>query len=76
MYILLFNQIKEEYIYSRYILYTSSIKNIRSHFADKYTLLINDEYNYSIRLEELKTCFRRLYSIFDKIAFLLIFTGI
>ena len=65
----LFNQIKEEYIYSRYILYTSSIKNIHSHFADKYTLLIHDEYNYSIRLEELKTCFRRLYSIFDKIAF-------
>lgn len=65
----LFNQIKEEYIYSRYILYTSSIKNIQPHFADKYTLLIDDKYNYSIRLEELKTCFRRLYSIFDKIAF-------
>ena len=43
------------------------------HFADKETHLedILNYSNYSIRLEKLKTAYRTLFSIFDRIAFLL-----
>ena len=69
----MFNQIKEEYIYARYLLYEVVNPSGKVHFADKETHL-EDTLNYSsysIRIEKLKTAYRTLYSIFDRIAFLL-----
>ena len=69
----MFNQIKEEYIYARYLLYEVINPIGKVHLADKETHL-EDTLNYSsysIRIEKLKTAYRTLYSIFDRIAFLL-----
>lgn len=69
----MFNQIKEEYIYARYLLYEVLNSDGEIHFADKETHLENilNYSSYSIRLEKLKTSYRTLFSIFDRIAFLL-----
>ncbi|MDE6016162.1 MAG: hypothetical protein K2H41_10765 [Acetatifactor sp.] len=68
----MFNQLKQEYIYARYLCYAASTEGEETHFADKETHLINmfDYPQYSIRVEGLKTAFRQLYSLFDKVAFL------
>ena len=69
----MFNQIKEEYVYSRYQLYEVWNSNFTVCFADKETHL-NDTMkysDYSIRLEKLKTAFRTVYSLLDRIAYLL-----
>lgn len=66
------NQLKEEYIYARYLCYDGSEKIKELHYADKnvkLTLSDFDYVNYSIRLEQLKSAFRLLFSIFDKVAF-------
>lgn len=66
------NQLKEEYIYTRFICYEGSEKMRQLHYADKNVLLANADYNmvnYSIRMEQLKSAFKGLYSIFDQIAF-------
>lgn len=67
----IFNQIKQEYIYARYLLYGYQAKDGIVHYADKETYLVNlyDFPQYSIRIEEVKTAFRSLYSLFDKVAF-------
>jgi len=66
------NQLKEEFIYARYLCYEGS-ENIKElHFADKDVKLSLSDYdyvNYSIRLEQLKSAFRLLFSVFDKVAF-------
>lgn len=69
----MFNQLKQEYIYARYLCYEASYECEEPHFADKETQLVNlyDYPQYSIRIEGLKTAFRQLYSIFDKVAFLI-----
>lgn len=69
----LFNQIKQEYIYARYLYYSTLTENNNPHYADKDVSLYNlsDYPQYSIRIEKLKTVFRVLYSIFDKVAFFL-----
>lgn len=68
----MFNQLKQEYIYARYLCYEAFNESGKTHFADKETHLVNlyDYAQYSIRIEGLKTAFRQLYSIFDKVAFL------
>jgi tetratricopeptide (TPR) repeat protein len=69
----MFNQVKEEYIYSRYLLYEVVNCDYNVHFTDK-EVYLDDVLNYStysIRIEKLKTAFRTVYSIFDRIAFLL-----
>lgn len=64
------NQIKEEYIYARFLFYKSTKKMHKTHYADKEVRLASyDDIQYSIRLEQLKSSFRILYSIFDQIAF-------
>lgn len=66
------NQLKEEYIYARYLCYDGSEKIKELHYADKnvkLTLSDFDYVNYSIRLEQLKSAFRLLFSVFDKVAF-------
>ena len=69
----MFNQVKEEYIYARYLLFEVINPKAKVHFADKETHLedILNYSSYSIRLEKLKTAYRTLYSILDRIAFLL-----
>ena len=67
------NQIKQEFIYARYLLFETQHCKLTGHYADKDTHL--DEMlnygSYSIRLEKLKTAYRTLYSLFDRSAFLL-----
>lgn len=66
------NQLKEEYIYSRFLCYEGSEKIRQLHYADKDVLLSNADYNmvnYSIRMEQLKSSFKTLFSIFDQIGF-------
>lgn len=67
----MFNQLKQEYVYARYLCYEAFYECEEPHFADKETHLINlyDYPQYSIRIEGLKTAFRQLYSLFDKVAF-------
>lgn len=67
----LFNQIKQEYIFARYLYYESLHVLEVPHFADKDTYMVDtlDSPLYSIRLEKMKTAFRILYSLLDKVAF-------
>lgn len=68
------NQLKEEFIYSRFLCYEGSEKIRELHYADKnvrLTLSSYDYVNYSIRLEEIRSAFKNLFSIFDQIAFLI-----
>ena len=68
----MFNQIKQEYIYARY-LYYSTLGYNEPHFADRETYIksYTDYAQYSIRLERLKTAFKTLYGLFDKMSFFL-----
>lgn len=66
------NQLKEEYIFLRYLYYESLDLRKRPHFADKRVAISSASYDYalySIRQEQLKICFKNLYSILDQIAF-------
>jgi hypothetical protein len=69
----IFNQIKQEYIFARYLYYEALKKNESPHFFDKDTELVCAEIGgrYSISLEKMKTTFRILYSLFDRIAYFL-----
>ena len=69
----MFDQLKEEYIYARHLLYEVTNGDYEVHSSDRETYL-DDVLNYStysIRLEKLKPAFRTLYSLLDRIAFLL-----
>ena len=66
------NQLKEEYIYSRFLCYEGMEKLDEPHWADKgvkISLASFDYVNYSIRLEQIKTAYKNLFAIFDKIGF-------
>lgn len=66
------NQLKEEYAYARYLCYEGMEKYKETHFADrnvKLSLASYDYTNYSIRVEQLKSAFKNLYSILDQIGF-------
>ncbi len=67
----MFNQIKQEFIFARYQFFCSLQIPDAPHFADKDTFLLNfaDYPQYSIRIEKLKSSFKTLYSLLDKIAF-------
>ena len=68
------NQLKEEYICARYLCFEGCKKTRKPHYADKgvrLTLSNYDYVNYSIRLEQLKSSFRSLFSIFDQVAFVI-----
>lgn len=69
----MFSQLKQEYIYARYVFYSTLDSLYEPHFADKETYLKThtDYAQYSIRLEKLKTAFKTLYGLFDKMAFFL-----
>lgn len=66
------NQLKEEYVYARYLFFEGSEKQRDIHFADKevkLSLASYDYSNYSIRIEQIKSAFRILYSMLDQISF-------
>ena len=68
----MFNQIKQEYVYARYLCF-NSIEIDSVHYADEYVNLIDclDYVQYSIRIEGLKAAFKTLYSLLDKVAMLI-----
>lgn len=68
-YISMFNQIKQEYVYARYLCF-NSIEIDSVHYADENVYLIDclDYVQYSIRVEGLKASFKTLYSLLDKVA--------
>lgn len=66
----LFNQIKQEYVSARFMVYDAlSFKG--AHFSDKDVHLVNtlDYPTYGFSMEKIKYSFRSLYSLFDRIAF-------
>ncbi|HEC93031.1 MAG TPA: hypothetical protein ENI51_08595 [Candidatus Atribacteria bacterium] len=67
-----FNQMKQEFVSARYILY-EGLKSRELHFSDKDVILYNtlDYPVYSLSVEKVKFAFRVAYSLFDKIAFFL-----
>lgn len=71
-YFSMFNQIKQEYIYARYLCF-DSLEVDEVHFADENVRLIDclDYTQYSVRIEGLKTAFKTLYALLDKVALLL-----
>ena len=57
------NQIKEEYIYARFLFYKSTKKMHKTHYADKEVRLASyDDIQYSIRLEQLKSSFIAIFN--------------
>jgi len=68
----LFNQMKQEYVSARYLLY-EGLSAERPHFADRDVLLLDtlDYPCYSVAIERQKLAMRSAYSIFDKVAFFL-----
>ncbi|MDD2949248.1 MAG: LA2681 family HEPN domain-containing protein [Sulfuricurvum sp.] len=71
-YITYFNQMKQEYITYRHLLY-EGIREKTNKLYDQNTALTDDyDYNlYDIDTEKIKLAFRGFYSIFDKIAYFL-----
>lgn len=66
----LFNQIKQEYVSARFMVYDAlSFKG--AHFSDKDVHLVNtlDYPTYGVSIEKVKYSYRSLYSLFDRIAF-------
>jgi hypothetical protein len=68
----LFNQLKQEFVSARYMLFASTQRN-GVHFADRGVLLTDtlDYPSYSFATEQLKASFRIAYSLLDKIGFFL-----
>lgn len=66
------NQMKQEYVSARFFLYEGMLTK-KPHFSDRAVLLFNtlDFPSYSLSTEQVKTAFRILYSVFDKVAFFL-----
>lgn len=69
-YITYFNQMKQEYISFRHLLF-EGINSLTKKFYDKDTHIVDDyDYNlYDINIEKMKLAFKGFYSLFDKIAF-------
>lgn len=65
-----YNQLKQEYVASRY-LYYEGIRKDGSHFADRGVVLLDtlDYPAYSLSVERVKAAYRMAYSLFDKLAF-------
>lgn len=68
----LFNLIKQEYCSARYNIF-DGIYNKKLHFSDKDVYIVNT-FDYSINninIEKVKSAYKSVYSIFDKIAYFL-----
>ena len=69
----LLNEIKQEYVSARYMLYRYFMDSGSTHFSDKGVRLSDnaDCSNYCYHIEVAKSSFRALYSLLDKIAYAL-----
>ena len=67
-----FNQLKQEFVSARFLLYEGLHSN-EVHYSDRHVTLINtlDYPLYSLAIEKVKFAFRVAYSLFDKISFFL-----
>lgn len=67
----LFNQIKQEYNFARYLWYKVSMDDANEHYADKELDLIDtgDFADYSLQESLIRTAFKTAYSLFDRIGF-------
>ncbi len=72
IFITYFNQIKQEFIFNRSLLY-EGLNNITKKFYDNDKNIIDDfDYNiYNMDIEKIKISFRGFYGLFDKISYLL-----
>lgn len=70
----LFNQIKQEYCSARFMIY-EGVQNSKwePHFSDKNIFLINtlDYPVYGLNIEIVKSAYRTIYSLFDRIGYFL-----
>lgn len=68
----LFNQIKQEYGTARFLFY-EGLQLPKPNYSDKDIVLVDtlDYAEYSLNLEKVKIAYRLIYSLFDKIAYLL-----
>lgn len=66
-----FNQMKQEYVSARFMLY-EGLSNTKLHFSDRGVSLFNtlDYPMHSLATELVRTAYRIAYSLFDKVAFL------
>ncbi|HEY9188976.1 MAG TPA: LA2681 family HEPN domain-containing protein [Ignavibacteria bacterium] len=66
----LFNQLKQEYVSARFMIY-DSINSTGKHYSDNDVYLYNtlDYPVYGLDIEKIKCAYRSLYSLFDRIAF-------
>lgn len=70
----LFNQIKQEYCSARFMIYEGiQNSNFEAHFSDKDVFLINtlDYPVYGLKIEMIKSAYRTIYALFDRIGFFL-----
>lgn len=67
----LFNQIKQEYVSARYMIF-DALNNPTHHFSDKDVYIVNtlDYPTYGIGIEKMKYAYRSLYSLFDRLSYL------
>jgi hypothetical protein len=68
----LFNQLKQEFVSARFLLY-EGLSISAPHYSDRDVILRNtlDYPAYSLAIEKVKLAFRSAYSLFDKVAFFL-----
>ncbi len=69
-----FNQIKQEYVSARYMLY-EGLSSTKFHFSDR-GVRLSDTLDYplhSLAMERVRTAYRIAYSLLDKVAFLVDF---
>lgn len=68
----IFNQIKQEYVSARFLLF-EGVNHKKKHFSDRKNLQMNtlDYATYSYNIEKIKISFRICYSLLDKIGYLL-----
>lgn len=67
-----FDQMKQEFVSARYLYYEGTNEKL-AHFSDREVFLHNtlDYPSYSLSVEKIKSAFRIIYSLFDKIAYFL-----
>lgn len=67
----LFNQIKQEYNWARYLWYKTSTEDTNEHYSDRELDLVEtgDSSDHSLRESMLRTAFKAAYSLFDRIGY-------
>jgi len=67
----LFNQIKQEYNFARYLWYITEMDEPTMHYADRELDLIDtgDSAKHSLAESYIRTAFKTVYSLFDRIGF-------